>query len=163
MKKLKWMDLLVIAIVGLVVAFILLSILDFVNKDGIELFSVTSPLVFPFLVGVTLLVCWILTLIKEIKNAGAKKSEESPNEPNEVLHDTIIAVIFIIGVLIYAVLIKKIGFIIGSILFLSIIMVLMNYDESKMLKRVGKAAIVSCVAVPLLYFVFHEVFKVMLP
>jgi uncharacterized membrane protein YhaH (DUF805 family) len=159
MKNLRWIDWLVIAIVGIVVAFILFSIFNFVNKDGIELFSVTSPLVFPFLVGITLLVSWIITIIKDIKDAGSRTRESS----KEVLHEVSIAVIYILGVLVYALIIKKIGFIVGSILFLSIIMVFMNYDEVKMLNRVGKAAIVSCVAVPFLYFVFHEVFKVMLP
>lgn len=158
MKKLRWIDWLVITIVGLVIAFILLSIMKFVNKDGIELFSVTSPLVFPFLVGITLLVSWIITVIKDI--TGENIAKESSKD---LFHEITVAVIFIIGVLIYALVIKKIGFIVGSIIFLSIIMVFMNYDEVKMAKRVTRAAIVSCVTVPLLYFVFHEVFKVMLP
>ncbi|WP_312815794.1 tripartite tricarboxylate transporter TctB family protein [Sedimentibacter sp.] len=157
--KLRWIDWLVIAIVGLIVAFILISIYGIVNSKGIELFSVTSPLIFPFLVGVTLLVCWILTIIKGIKNAVTTNKDDS----KELLHDMVVAIIYIIGVLTYSLVIDKIGFILGSILFLITGMVFMNYDEEKYSKKIINAAIVSCITVPVLYYVFHEVFKVMLP
>lgn len=160
MTKLRWIDWLVFAIVGFVVFFILSSIAGFVYNDGIELLSVYSPLVYPFLIGVTLLVCWVLTFIKDIKTAKNNKFDELSKE---LIHDVGIAVIFIIGVLIYTFVIKKIGFIIGSIVFLIIGMVFMNYDESRWMIRIRNAAVVSCITVPLLYFIFHEVFKVMLP
>lgn len=160
MSKLRWIDWLVIGIVGFIVAFIFISITGFVNNQGIELISTESPLVFPFLIGVTLLVCWILTIILDIKKANAKQSFE---ESKELLHDIIVAFIFVIGVLIYTVVIDIIGFMVGTILFLIIGMAFMNYDESKIVIRIRNAAIVSCITVPLLYYVFHEVFKVMLP
>jgi hypothetical protein len=52
---------------------------------------------------------------------------------------------------------------IGTILFLIIGMVFMNYEELNIGKKVIKATLVSCVAVPLLYFVFYKIFHVMLP
>lgn len=160
MTKLRWIDWLVIGIVGFIVAFMLLSIINLVNNQGIALFSTESPLVFPFLIGVSMLVCWILTIFLELKKA---KKKQSTGESKELLHDILVALIFIIGVLIYTVVIDIIGFMVGTILFLIIGMVFMNYDESKMVIRIKNAAIVSCITVPLLYFVFHEVFKVMLP
>lgn len=157
MAKLRWIDWLVIGIVGFIVAFILVSIVGFVNS-GIELFSVYSPLVFPFLIGVSMLVCWLLTIVLELKK-GAKSSENS----KELLHDIGVACFYVIAVLIYALVIRKLGFMVGTIIFLAVGMIFMNYDEEKMGKRVINAAIVSCITVPLLYYVFHEVFKVMLP
>lgn len=160
MNKLRWIDWLVIGIVGFIVAFILISIFSFVSKDGIELFSVESPLVYPTLIGVSMLICWILTIIKEIRNADQKKSQA---ESKELIHDVLVALGFVVGVLVYTLVIDIIGFMVGTILFLIIGMVLMNYDELKLINRIKSAAIVSCITVPLLYYVFHEVFRVMLP
>lgn len=160
MTKLRWIDWLVFAIVGIIVSVIMVSIAGFVNNNGIELFSVTSPLVFPFLIGVTILICWIITIIKDIKSATEKRSHA---ESKELLHDVGVAIMYIIAVLTYSVVIGNIGFMIGSIVFLIIGMVFMNFDEDKVVKKIGKAAVVSCVTVPLLYYVFHEVFRVMLP
>jgi hypothetical protein len=159
MTKLRWIDWLVFGIVGFIVAFILYSIYGFVNNDGIELLSVYSPLVFPFLIGITLLICWVLTIINEIRIVGNEQSQDS----KELMYDISIAVIYIFGVLIYSFVIGKVGFIIGSVLFLIIGMVFMNFDESNMIIRIRNAAAVSCITVPLLYYVFHEIFKVMLP
>lgn len=160
MSKLRWIDWLVIGIVGFIVAFMLFSILDLVNNKGIVLFSTESPLVFPFLIGISILVCWILTIISDLKKAVAIQSAD---DSKELLHDVFIALIYVIGVLSYTVVINQVGFIVGTIVFLIIGMVFMNYDESKYVLRIRNAAIVSCITVPLLYFVFHEVFKVMLP
>ncbi len=160
MTRLRWIDWLVFAIVGFIAAVILISIAGFISNNGIELFSVTSPLVFPFLIGVTISICWIITLITEIKNSPEKRQYA---ESKELLHDVGVAITYIIAVLIYSAVIGKIGFIIGTIIFLIIGMVFMNFDEANMVKKIGKAAIVSCVTVPLLYYVFHEVFRVMLP
>ncbi|MGD9568777.1 MAG: tripartite tricarboxylate transporter TctB family protein [Sedimentibacter sp.] len=160
MTKLRWIDWLVFIIVGFIIGFMLFSIMDIVNNKGIALFSTESPLVFPFLIGVAMLVCWILTIILDVKKAGAKHTAE---ESKELLHDILVALVYVVGVLIYTVVIDIIGFLIGTILFLIIGMVCMNYEESKIVMRIRNAAIVSCITVPLLYYVFHEVFKVMLP
>ncbi len=158
MAKLRWIDWLVIGIIGFIIAFILISIVNFVNS-GIELLSVYSPLVFPFLVGISMLICWILTIVFDIKRGGIKPDEDS----KELLHDIGVTFTYVIAVLIYALVIRKLGFMIGTILFLAIGMIFMNYDERNMGKRVLSATLVSCITVPLLYYVFHEVFKVMLP
>ena len=66
MKRFKPIDLVIYAIVGGIVAIVLTSISSWVNKDGMKLFETTSPLVFPFLIGVALFIFLILTC--SIKN-----------------------------------------------------------------------------------------------
>lgn len=158
MSRLRWVDWLAFIIVGFIIAFIFISINGFINK-GIELFSVYSPLVFPTLVGVSLLIFWVLTIILDLR-----KGRESTDEgSSELAHDIVLAILYIIVIIIYALVIKKLGFMAGSILFLIIGMVYMNYDECKLFIRIRNATIVSCITVPLLYYIFYVVFRVMLP
>lgn len=160
MFGLRWIDWLVIIITGLIICSMLININQLVISKGIDLFSVSSPLVFPFLICISMLICWFITIYSDIKSAHKKIYEESPKE---LLHDIGIVIVFIIGVLIYTAVIGKVGFIFGTILFLIVTMVFMNYDEPKMAVKIKNAAIVSFVTVPLLYYIFHEVFRVMLP
>lgn len=158
MSRLRWVDWLAFIIVGFIIAFIFISINGFINK-GIELFSVYSPLVFPTLVGVSLLVFWLLTIILDLR----KGIESTDEESGELAQDIVLAIVYVIVILIYALIIKKLGFMAGSILFLIIGMIYMNYDEGKLFIRIRNATIVSCITVPLLYYIFYEVFRVMLP
>lgn len=160
MFGLRWIDWLVIIIVGIIICSMLININELVVSKNIDLFSVTSPLVFPFLIGISMLICWFVTIYSDIKTVHKKTYEESSKE---LLYDIGIVIVYIIGVLIYIAVIGKIGFIFGTIIFLIIAMVFMNYDEPKVAVKIRNAAIVSFITVPVLYYVFHEVFRVMLP
>lgn len=161
MKRFKPIDLVVYAIIGGVVAIVLSSINKWVNKDGMKLFETTSSLVFPFLIGVALLIFLVLTIISDFRNAS--KEKDDGEDKNDLGHDVLMAAIYAIGVLIYSFVIPNLGFIVGTIIFLALIMILMNYEEANIGKRSIRAIAVSAVTVPVLHFVFYQVFKVMLP
>lgn len=161
MKRFKPIDLAIYAIVGGIVAIVLTSISKWVNKDGMKLFETTSSLVFPFLIGVALFIFLILTIISDYRNAYEEKNDGE--DKNDLGHDVLMAGIYAIGVLIYAFVVPILGFIIGTIVFLAIIMILMNYEETNIGKKAIRAFAVSAVTVPVLHFVFYQVFKVMLP
>ena len=158
MARLKWNDWLVIGIVGFIVGFMFINIAQLVNS-GIELYSVYSPLIFPILIGVSMLVCWVLTIIIELRKGTNHSSEDS----KELLYDVAVAFVYIVAVIIYALVIEKLGFKVGTIIFMTIAMAYMNYDEKNMVKRIISALIASTVAVFALHYVFYEVFRVMLP
>ena len=158
MAKLKWNDWLVIGIVGFIVGFMFISIVELVNS-GIELYSVYSPLIFPILIGISMFVCWVLTIIIELRKGTNHSSEDS----KELLYDVAVAFVYIVAVIIYALVIEKLGFKVGTIIFIIIAMVYMNYDEKNMVKRIINASIVSTITVFALHYIFYEVFRVMLP
>ncbi len=160
MTKINWVENLIFIFIGLIVAFIMFSTYGWVQNDGIELFSTTSPLIFPFLIGIVMLVCLISTIFVEMKKS---KEENKDETSDEFLYDLKKVVIYTLGVIAYALVIKKIGFLVGTGVYLIIAMSYMNYEEQKIEKKAGRAAIVSFVAVPLLYFIFYKIFHVMLP
>lgn len=161
MRKLGWIDWSIYIFVGFILAYMAKSIYGWVNINGIELFTVTSPLIFPFIVFLGMLICWILTIIKETKKAI--RSEENETEKKALNANIKTAGIYAIGVLAYIFVIDKIGFLYGSIFFLILAMVYMNYDDTKMIVKIKSATIVSVIAVPTLYFIFYKVFNVILP
>lgn len=164
MRKLGWIDWLIFIFVGCVLVFMSKSIYGWVNTNRIELFTVTSPLIFPFIVLCGMFVCWILTIIKEVNNAiENKENAKEIKERKEINANVMVAGIYAIGVLVYTLVIEKIGFLYGSIFFLILGMVYMNYDDTKILIKIRSAAIVSIIAVPTLYFIFYKVFNVILP
>jgi hypothetical protein len=158
MTRLRWIDWLVIGIVGFIIAFILISIVGLVNS-GIELSTVYSPLIFPVLIGVSMLICWIITIILDLRKGTEHLGEDS----KELFHDIAVAFFYVIAVIIYALVIGKLGFKVGTIIFMIIGMVYMNYDEKKMGKRIINATIASTITVFALHYVFYEIFRVMLP
>jgi hypothetical protein len=161
MGRLRWIDYLVFAFIGLVIFFIMSSIFGWVTNNGIELFTVDSPLIFPFLVGAAMFVSLVATIALDLlRYRNVQKDEE---KSKELFNDLKMVMIYVLGVLAYCLTIEKIGFVVGTVIFLIIGMVFMNYDEMTVVKKIRNAAIVSCIAVPVLYFIFYKVFNVMLP
>jgi hypothetical protein len=160
MRKVSWVDWVLFIFCGLILAVMLKSLIGWTNS-GIALFSATSPLVFPFVVLCGMFICWILTIIKEIKKA---QHTEEDGEENKLLNSNVrMAGVYATGVLLYGIIVSRLGFLITSIIFLIIGMVYMNYDEIPIIHKIRKAALVSVIAVPTLYFIFYKVFNVILP
>lgn len=161
MKRFKLIDIVIYIFIGGIVAIILGSISNWISKDGIMLFETTSPLVFPFMIGVALLIFLVSTIISDFRHA--EKNKDPKEHKGELAHDVILASIYAVGVLAYSVVVPMLGFIVGTILFLAVTMILMNYEELDLKKKTFRALAVSAVTVPVLHFVFYEIFKVMLP
>ena len=161
MKRFKPLDFVIYTLIGAVVAIIFGSIINWVNNEGIMVFETTSPLVFPFLIGAAMLIFLLLTIISDYRTAAITK--DSGEDKDGLAHDVLLASMYAGGVLIYTVLVPMFGFIIGTIAFLAILMILMNYEELNFKRKAMRAVAVSVVTVPVLHFVFYEIFKVMLP
>lgn len=164
MRKLGWLDFAIYLFIGAIGAFIMISIFNWMNTRDMALFSTTSPLIFPFLIGAALLVFIVLTVLSDLR--GLKKTDIEDDNEEEYMDITVDvgkALLYSVGVIAYTYVIRKISFLPGTILFLIIAMVIMNHEELMITKRFGKAAMVSVVAVPLLYYIFYKIFNVMLP
>jgi predicted membrane channel-forming protein YqfA (hemolysin III family) len=164
MRKLGWLDFVIYLFIGAIGIFVMISIKTWMDTRDMELFSTTSPLIFPFLIGSALLVFLILTVFSDIRKSKDNDAvNENEEDDKELTLDVGMAVFYSIGVVVYTFVIRKISFLPGTILFLVIAMGMMNYEELKTGHRIGKATVVSLIAVPILYFVFYKVFNVMLP
>ena len=163
MRKLGWLDYILYAFVGAIGVFIMYTIKSLMDTRNMALFSVTSPLIFPFLIGIALLVFIALTFISDLRGVKKSEDEDEENDGERLSLDVGMAVLYAVGVIAYTYVIRRVSFVPGSIAFLVIAMAIMNYEEQKIGLRIGKATIVSLVAVPVLYYVFHSIFNVMLP
>lgn len=164
MRKLGWLDFVIYLFIGAIGAFVMVSIKTWMDTRDMALFSTTSPLIFPFLIGSALLVFLILTVLSDIRQSkNVEIVNENEEDDKDLTADVGMAVLYSVGVIVYTFVIRRISFLPGTILFLVIAMALMNYEELKTVKRISKAAMVSLVAVPVLYFVFYRIFNVMLP
>lgn len=111
---------------------------------------------FPKIVAVILFAMFAIVTyrgVKQVKNPGEeKKLDYTPNYKG-------VAILFA-AMIVYAALLKPVGFIITSILFLTLAIVLMTKKEE--MKPV-KFGIITVIAVLFIYFIFMEVFGIRIP
>lgn len=138
-----------------------LGTLIFIKK--IRLFSIDSPLVFAFLVGIVLLICLVITIVKERPKTGGKRIESDVNSNEDKYGEYKTVICFVVGLFIYVQLLKVLHFRLGTTVYMLIAMFLLNTSNYKRINKLVKAVAATLVTVPLLYFVFNGIFNVMLP
>lgn len=151
-KNIKYKDL------GVGIFFIIFSILMYWNsfKIVITVHDAMGPRFFPQLVSIILGILSIILIIKAFKNNQEIEDKKFENIPS------IIATILIL--LIYALLIEKIGFIIMTTLYLFLqILLLLPKNLLKNKKYITIAGTVSLFLPISLYFLFYNVFSIFLP
>lgn len=143
-------------------SFMFINITTLLITEKINLFAIDSPLLFAFLIAMTMLICFVITICKEFK--AGKSSKESSGEPAaETDKELLSVVLYVAGVFLYSMLVRYLHFMFGSVIFLSIAMIIMNTDKAKVVLKAGKAVIAAILTIPVLYYVFHGIFNVMLP
>ena len=138
-------------------------------NQNIRLFTVDSPLIFPLLVFVTLLICVVFELKSEVKKnlEYFSKSKASNGIKQHVknmiqIKELFDIAIFTIVSIIYVYVLPRLHFIIGTGIYMFIIMILYN-DSENMGFKLTKAALATIITIPLVYYVFNGIFKVILP
>lgn len=162
MRKIRLLDKMVFIFIALICGYIFINIANLMIKSDIELFSIDSPLIFALIVGFSIFILLIITVLKELKNSK-EYDKQGREESKEIFGEIKIAVIFILIIIVYTVLLRKLGFVLCSVIFMILGMTVLNSDDIKLINKIIKASTVSLIAVPVLYFIFHEVFHVMLP
>lgn len=153
--------------------FSLLAMYFSYNISGFE--SLSSPGSFPMFVSVILFISSILVLnevrIKQAKQTEGKESPEVSDRRDIMIKSSTVGylfphsfIIFFFTTLIYVFLIIHISFIYSSILFLFFTGIYFKSEKFTLdAKEAIKIGIISVLVVLVIYFIFHDIFKVLLP
>ena len=150
--------------VALVILIIYFDISRKYFQQGIQLFSVDSPLIFPFLVFLILLIGFIFELRTEIKkflkqySHSGKQDTKNMTQTKELLD----IIVFTVISMIYIYLLPKFHFIIATSLYMFCIMVVVN-ESDKFGYKLVKSLLATAVTIPIIYFIFYGIFTVILP
>ncbi|MDI6707115.1 MAG: tripartite tricarboxylate transporter TctB family protein [Firmicutes bacterium] len=162
MNEYKLLNLISILFVGTVCVLMFENLGSLIFLKKISLLSIDSPLVFAFLVGVVLLICIIITLIRGIfENNGDEKAKTGGSESKygEIKK----VVLYSAGLFAYIQILKMLHFNVGTAVFMCLVMLLINGSGNRIGAKLLKAIAATLVTVPILYFVFHGIFSVVLP
>lgn len=145
----------------------IINISEFVFVKDIKLFSVDSPIIFPFLVLLVLAVLIGINIANELKlrRKDRKIIEENlqMQSRKDVIDQLTIVVLFTVINVVYVLLLQYLHFLLGSFVFMVLGMILLNTNTKSFIRRFTLAGIAGLITVPTLYFVFNGVFQIMLP
>lgn len=163
MKDSRLINMISIVIIAVVCVMAFWDIGNFIFAQGIPLLTVDSPIIFPFLISMVLLACFLPIVIGEIKSWAAGKTSSQDNQDNaEIIKDLKAVVVYFIGTVVYIMLLKNLHFILGTILYIFTVMFLLH-ESNRYIERIYKIIIPCLVTIPVIYFVFNGIFKVILP
>lgn len=132
----------------------------YIQKRAV-LISTTSPLVFPALMSGVLIICLVIDSLQTWRSP--RKPREERASLKEVKKEFRFVLFFILWLLLYVRLLPVIKFLPATIIFMSVVAFFMNTSQDKILVKAIKSIVVSCVFLPVLYYVFSGIFKVILP
>ncbi len=166
---LNFFDVVTFIIVLLTEVWLIGDILIKVIKDNVEIFTKSSPMLFPFMLSVVLGFCLILLFVrlwKQRKIALADKmgeTQKAEGTPRVKMGISKIMIIFLILLLVYSYILPIFHFILATILYVIIGMILINEEEKKITRKIVKPVIIAVIAVPIIYYVFYNIFEVIFP
>jgi hypothetical protein len=143
---------------ALVIVSMFYNLYTMMFKSKIKLFDIRSPLIFCFIVAFGLLVFLVLAFISDIRKVDNTESKSTFIEDEDLKR----VIFFVIGLIIYVRLLPVLHFTTTTIIFMIIVTFLLN-DVTKVTKRLLQSIISSVILVPVVYYVFYEIFDVMLP
>ena len=138
------------------------SLVLFTVVDGERIFTLTSPLVYAFLVTVLLVVFLIMNIIQELGRRKRAAGQESLSKA-ELIRELLLVGLYTAGLFLYVFVLRYLHFLIGSLIFLALGMFVLNRTGVRIGKRALFAGLASAVTVPILYVVFSIIFDVILP
>lgn len=144
--------------------YLLVTIVYAVQIPSIKRTSI-SPINSAFLPIILSVGMGILTVC-QVYNAVKKQRSEKANNADEKTAETADgpdygrAMLTLASSLLYVALLKPLGFVISSILYLELQMCIMSQKEKR---KPVKFLIISAVSVVVIYFVFHNLLQLMLP
>ncbi len=119
-----------------------------------------APMVFPLILGLLMLVCGIILLVKE----GMKKKEVTADQekekakPKGLTRSTKLIIFTCVSSVIYALLFERIGYVLSTLLFMSSILFALNGKE----KWKTNIIVATCFSISI-YVVFLKLLSISLP
>lgn len=162
------------AIGALFVVFVMTIIAVDIGKkyfiQGIKIFTINSPILFPFLVLLTIFVCFIFEIFFEFKKIkiNSSFSHKQKTTETEIKYDvsepkTLIYILaFSVLSLIYIYILPKLHFNYATSLYMFSIMIMMNTQDG-LIGRIAKALLATGITIPIIYYTFYKIFGVVLP
>jgi hypothetical protein len=144
-----------------VLALMAVNIWSFIFVKKIELFSVDSPLAYAFLVLMALAIFLVINGIQEIR--WLKLQGDEGGNTKQGFYDLLWVVAYMAAILLYIHLLKYLHFLLGTFIFMSLGMFLLNDSGKKIGVKLAKVLLAAGITVPVLYAVFNVAFDVMLP
>lgn len=143
--------------------FMILSIAMIVAAQQLPKSKVMDigPDFMPTVIGVLVLVLSVFLLFTTIKGFKAKVAEVESGEKEEYDYKRVI--FSFISVLIYAFILKPVGFLICTVVYLPIQMFILAPDEKRNKKEIIRFVVIGLIFTLVVYFLFRYGFKIMLP
>ncbi len=140
-----------------------LIIFDIVNKtvnEDVVIFSKRSPILFPFLIAVIIGGSLLVYFVRLFLN---RKSVTKDLDSHISRESVLLVVGNLAALLLYAFLLPKLHFMATTILYMFLVMVFINDTKDRVGKKFFKAILISVILVPVIYYVFANVFNVVFP
>ncbi|MCF8009310.1 MAG: tripartite tricarboxylate transporter TctB family protein [Halanaerobiales bacterium] len=142
-----------------------------VGFDDFQIFTKDSPLLFPFLLSIILGICVVFLFIRLYNKMMESKDKQKINKQEDTSiifgsSDNKISkslIIFLLIFIIYSIFLPMFHFLIATIIFVFITMTILNESQESIKKKALKSLAISIVAVPLIYYIFYNVFEVVFP
>ncbi len=162
----KVISLLFIALIIIIICF---DISGKYFQQNINLFTVDSPLIFPFLILLTLTICFLFELRSEINNIfeyfiyPRTNDLNQKGKQNKIKNEELLDIfIFIIISVAYVYVLPKFHFILATSLYMFCLMIVVN-ESDKFVYKLAKSALATAITIPIIYYVFYGIFDVILP
>lgn len=163
MNYIRFLDFATLAIMFIANFLILYNIYTFNKFDNIPVLDISSPLIFPFLIAIALLILLISIIVTHFKFWRSYRVDKEAFL--EDIKDFFIAVLYFIVLLAYVLFVEKLHFRLTTFIFAFGSMFVFSIKEYKV-GLVKKGIVILTLSLCLVYFidiVFYRIFLVNLP
>lgn len=156
MREYKLLNILASVFFIAITGVIFFDIIRLSSLRHIQIFTINSPLIYAFLIGVVMSIALVLDLWGDIRLPTVKTDRIKTIEMRDVF-------LFLVGTVAYALLLPYLHFLIGTSLYMGILMFILNHQTRGIGKRLLYTLVAVAATVPTLYAVFHYIFDVVMP
>ncbi|KUK13899.1 MAG: tripartite tricarboxylate transporter TctB family protein [Synergistetes bacterium] len=163
MDYVRFLDFATLVVMFIANFLIFYNIYTFNKFENIPVLDVNSPLIFPFLIALTLLILLVSIIVTHFR--FWREYEVDKETHLEEVRDFKNVVLYFVVLLVYVMVVEKLHFKLTTFVFALGAMYVFSLKEYKagFLKRVGVMAVVSLCLVYVIEFVFYRIFLVNLP
>ncbi|KYO68730.1 tripartite tricarboxylate transporter TctB family protein [Thermovenabulum gondwanense] len=156
----KLLDVISIILASIICFLVFFNLYTISSSQNIPLISVESPIIFPFLIGITLLILLLIIIFEQSK--FWKNYREDSEYRKNVINELKDVLFYFAGLVIYISFLKKLHFNVSTIIFTACVMILLARKELN-LKKIFQVILSSVGLVLVIDFVFSGIFKIILP
>jgi hypothetical protein len=144
-------------------AVIFVDMFRIIRERHLDFFAINSPTVYAALVGGMMTICLVISLTLELKGRKAdREAEDTDEEDQKGGRRSLKVLLLFAGLILYTFLMREFGFLVTTPILLFAFMFLLC-DAGPILKRLLLSAGGALAMTFILYFVFSEIFAVLLP